>query len=716
MKLHFQLALFLTAMLICRTKTFNRQKYRKWLQGEDNGLNQKRIDALTNLGFSWYKHKRKGNGKGDTTNTIGVETLIRYPVDPLLTEFKDCIIYSILSFLSDVRDIVSFSTTNKHNRRIVSSPQDACNNLFKHLYLLSFGAKAELSAKRGNPNRLWLDTWKDIFRFKAALEAQADLEEGTVAVAKEAADTIDRFEYHTRSKSSIGILSERKESQAIIFDNPPFVSTGETSKYSTGYSGMLFFHIALSPPMACIQIDTPVIYKEQIAIWGDFDGLRVCDSLDNVFEGKKISFQSIGESRIGHVVTVISSPQLPIRKESYHPRRPCLYLGCRSGAIIGTFPVPCQKESLQYGISAMTFAHTGGVVALSLLPASPSSRGSKVLVSAGQDGKVFAYLNAFSSRHQFEIHSRVLCCESSEGLVALECSNSNSPMIIYTADTKGTIVIWRPRTIPTSKRIRDQANIPLKDCYLFEPVLNIPPIHNDHQISKLILASSDTLVSGSTSGDIQVWDIFFEVKKRGKRKKREASKYQDAMPGLRERFMIPMAHSGNITSLEFIGDLLLSTGGNDGFTKVWSMLSPQIIGSIVSYERRMKSLPPPENFDKTEKQAYSQNELKCSVVSNFIHNSSLISFSRDGLLSSWHYRDISQKTIIEKAAINIKNDCALKEESVESENSESSDEDNDSDANYAWECRRCNKTNASFFTKCSSCYLTRSANVDEDED
>lgn len=364
----------------------------------------------------------------------------------------------------------------------------------------------------------------------------------------------------------------------------------------------------------------------------------------------------------------------------------------------------------------MTFAHTGGVVALSLLPAAPSSQGSKILVSAGQDGKVYAYLNAFSSRHQFEIHSRVLCCESSEGLVALECSNDNSPMIMYTADTKGKIVVWRPRIIPTSKRSRDQTKIPLKDCFHFEPVLNIPPIHSGHQISKLILASSDTLVSGSTSGDIQVWDVFFEVKKRSKRKKRETSKSQEARPGLRERYMIPMAHSGNITSLEFIGDFLLTTGGNDGFTKVWSITSPQIIGSIVSYERGVQSLPPPQNLDKAEEQAYSQNELKCSVVSNFVHNSSLVSFSRDGLLSSWHYSALSQSTIIEKVAIDVKKDYALKEDSDESEDSESSDEDNDSDADYAWECRRCDKTNASFFTKCSLCYASRFANVDEDED
>ncbi len=680
-------------------------------------MTQARVDALNGIGFCWHKSKGKSRKKGETQDTLFHTSLIN------VAQLEDVLVYEILSFIPHVQDIISFSMVSKFYQRIVNDSQHS-NNLLKQAYSCRFGKSRMLEV--GRLRRCsWMDIWKDIPKFHRSLKIQNSLEEGTLVLAKETSQ--NGFKSYKRSNKGIGILQRQKELQAVLYDNAAQVPIADRSGYPPGYSGMLCFNITLPPSISRID-DVAIGRKEQIAFWGDFDGLRVCDSFEHVSDdSKRIQFHSVGEARIGKVVTVLPSPP-PSQSEgrNHHPRRPCLYLGCHSGAVIGISPVPGSDRSTlhSYGMSAMTFAHASEVTALSFLPKADAS-GDKVLLSAGRDGKVNCYPNAFSTRHQFEIHSRVLCCERKTPLLCVECSDNESSILMFTGDVEGKIVLWRP-TSSSRNKPKLTSQLLSRDSYAFEPVVEIPSLDASCQVTKLSLATNDILVSGSSTGDIQVWDIGSTFNSKfGKRKKRTVSKSK-SKPTLEQKFLIPIAHSGAIGSIIFIGNTLLTAGGNDGLTKIWSMTDGSLMGSIVSHQ------PGEERCDEDIlDETSSLHELKCAVMSNFLRDACLVSFCRDGSLSCWQYGSLSKQKFnevvntshnvinsasgrIDDHVMNLTNDGAA-DASAHGDESASSDED-DSETEYSWTCQRCNKTNTSFFTKCSSCYAWRSAADEENED
>ena len=639
------------------------------------------------------------------------------------------VICRILSYVLHVEDLVSFFSTSKCYFSMMHN-KECSNDLFLQCFSHKYGCQRllGLAEYEVSDHLSWLDAWKDVPNFEKALGLQMNLDEGDLHFE----NLGDEPMIHERNTNGLSVLSRRDEYQALLTDNSDLVPANDSKKYCSGYGGMVHFYAQL-PPIANEHFTSEPNYKEQVAVWGDFNGLKVIDSVDALFSNGQRKIQSIGKCRFGRVSTAISGPQfLMSHKRTYHPRRPCIYIGCDSGAIVGIFPVPRDTESIaEYGISAMTYSHTRSVKVFSLLTASTVVGDSDVLISAGEDGKVIAYPHSFSARpHQFELHTRTTCCDNKAPITALASSEINSSLFIFTGDEAGKMIMWKLR--PSISRV--------KTSFKFDAIFKLPTLDAGAKISQLGLFTNNALVSGSTSGDIQVWDIV--EKKTYSKKNRKVANNPNAMFRMSQRFLIPIAHSGKITSLSFFGGVLLTTGGNDGVTKAWSISSGDgdLVGTIESCQGADSAqLLSEEGLSHTESRVYSYEGLRSAVLNNFIIGNSMISFCRDGGLCRWRYGYLLEQKLtvpqevlggsedsimMSKRCVNCESvipegtdfcescheslDADKNGEAMEGDESDGSDEEDDSDSDFYWKCAQCHVTNTTSFTRCSSCYAWRS--------
>lgn len=699
-----------------------RQQYRKIKHGENSSLTNDKIAQLENIGFVWVVSRGRKPWKRNS------EEKVYLPGDNHIGELDKDLICRILSFVLDVKDIVSFLSISKYYFALMNNG-GRTNVLFMECFKRRYGSQRlmSLAEYEVSDDLSWLDAWKDGSKFEKALGLQMNVDEGNLVFAS----SDDETSIYERNKSGINILSRREEYQALLADNTDLVPANDSKKYCSGYSGIAVFYAQLPPSAENEDSTSETNYKEQVAVWGDFNGLQVIQSVDALFSSERdgsTDIHSIGESRFGRVSTVVSAPQfLMSHKISYHPRRPCVYMGCESGSIVGIFPVPGDNTSIiEYGVSAMTYSHTKSVMALSILPASKVVGGSDVLISAGEDGKVIVYPNSFSARpHQFELHTRITCCENKAPITALASTEIDTSLFLFTGDEAGKTIMWKLR--PSISRV--------KNSFKFEPIFKLPTF-SGAQITKLDIFHNNVLVSGSTTGDVQVWDVV--EKKTYSKKNRKVNHNPNARFRMSQRFLVPIAHSGKITSLSCFGDVLLTTGGNDGVTKAWSIASGDgdLIGTIESCRGVASAqLLAQDGIGHTERRVYSYEGLRSAVLTNIFIGCSMISLCRDGSLCRWRYGDLFGKhlTAPQEAIVAKSKRCAYCEfpnsedaafckgcnesisidkngEAIEESGSDGSDEEDesDSDSGFDWKCPHCNVTNTTSFTRCSSCYSWRS--------
>jgi hypothetical protein len=660
---------------------------------------------------------------------VGFKIVSRPFIENKIDLVKEDVIGRILSFVLDVRDVVSFFSTSKHYFSMMHNVEFS-NEVFLQCFNHKYGGQRllGLAEYEVSDNLSWLDAWKEVPNFEKALGLQTSLDEGDLMFTNPS----DEATIHEENSNGISILSRREEHQALLTDNVDLVPVNDPKKDCSGYGGMVLFYAQLLPTTANGNSASKPTYKEQFAIWGDFNGLRVIDTLDDLFSNDRSKTLSVGESKFGFVSTAISGPQfLMTHKRTYHPRRPCVYIGCDSGAIVGICPLPKDNNSIaEYGVSSMTYSHSSGVKAFCLLIASKVVGGSDVLISAGEDGKVIAYPNSFSARsHQFELHTHTTCFKNNAPITALASSEIDSNLFIFTGDVAGKIIMWKLRM--SASRVKME--------FKFDPIFKLPPLDAGAKITQLDLFTNNILVSGSTSGDVQVWDVV--EKKTYSIKHRKVAHNPNARHRISQRLLIPIAHSGKITSLSFLGGVLLTTGGNDGVTKAWSISygDGHLVGTIKSCQGvKSAQLLSQADLGHTERRVCSY-EGRSAVLNNIIIGCSMISFCRDGGLYRWRYGDLLEQklivpeevlggsevsTIISKKCGNceslipegagfcdscLDDSFATDKHNTELEGSESDGSDeSDSDSDCYWNCAQCYIPNTTSFTRCSACFAWRS--------
>jgi WD40 repeat protein len=100
------------------------------------------------------------------------------------------------------------------------------------------------------------------------------------------------------------------------------------------------------------------------------------------------------------------------------------------------------------------------------------------------------------------------------------------------------------------------------------------------RITNLTLSRNKHLISGDTSGNVRVRDVIEDSETKHDCTKSNLEQY----PHLSIRFKIPAAHGGTIENIRVIGNILLTTGGSDGFIRGYDLKQGDLIGAVSCHQ------------------------------------------------------------------------------------------------------------------------------------
>jgi WD40 repeat protein len=126
------------------------------------------------------------------------------------------------------------------------------------------------------------------------------------------------------------------------------------------------------------------------------------------------------------------------------------------------------------------------------------------------------------------------------------------------------------------------------------------------------------LVSGNNQGDIRMWGI---------EKMKESEESENVLPGLSLRYFLKAVHNGPVETAMNIGDVVITSGGNDGSLIGWCSTTGKKIGSLTCHYGQ-------ETFDETTGE---KGVVKSCVIAALAVNDRLISLCRDGVLAEWKF-------------------------------------------------------------------------------
>lgn len=273
----------------------------------------------------------------------------------------------------------------------------------------------------------------------------------------------------------------------------------------------------------------------------------------------------------------------------------------------------------------------------------------------------------------------------------------------------------------------------------FEAIFTMSSPDSGNKVTKLSLFRRNVLVAGYNAGDVRVFDIV--QKKTYVKKARKKAIKPNASLRLSQRLFVPIAHPGRIYSITFFGDILLTTGSNDGATKAWSMVSGDLLGTLTTFHDTDSSmLCSQKGLSHTEKRVFSYEGLKTAIVSNIFCDRKMISINRYGQICCWNFGELLEQKFVDSSETKTDevNSKSVGGDQIEASGSEhfesyhrpvkemdqsnsneqkaesdddsgdSDEEDDDSDAEFSWKCQACHTINTTSFSRCSSCYEWRS--------
>lgn len=100
---------------------------------------------------------------------------------------------------------------------------------------------------------------------------------------------------------------------------------------------------------------------------------------------------------------------------------------------------------------------------------------------------------------------------------------------------------------------------------------------NVHLVTRALFVHDNLLITGSNNGDVRFWQMnVTEI----------ASRAISKVPNLTLRYDLIGTHYGAVELLTNVGDVLLSSGGNDGCIVGWDINSGRRLGSIQCHSGR----------------------------------------------------------------------------------------------------------------------------------
>ncbi|KAL3786930.1 hypothetical protein HJC23_013265 [Cyclotella cryptica] len=509
----------------------------------------------------------------------------------LFNELCNDVLYNIASFLPTVQSLVSFCLTSKRVSIILENPS-LSENLYRCIFVSMFGGER---CEHGDYdiNLTWKQRWARVHAINTGLQSF------TRTMSKSSCTILPK---------SIGVLRRQAEDEALYQDNPEFTPL-DRGNLSPGYFGVHKMSNLPPPPNAGIDWEPPIILN------GDFNGIRIFDSIQNFISGKKRNFSSILNENDGQVLSLARCKWNQEACKAQNP--PCCFLGFASGCVSAlTATLSSDGGGYVFSTERQHHAHSCEVTALTIVDCSSTTdQTGKILFSASHGGQVCYYPNAMNPLENFNMKSYPAFSNSHPifSMTSTVISKENdSTILLCIGDSNGTVGVWSASSGLLSR------------CNEGSEIFHLIARHESarqYLVTALTFVQKNMFVSGDNQGDIRVWDLDCT---HGSMRNAD-----NLSLSLKLRRHIKSAHNGSVELCMNIRNVLMTSGGNDGNIVGWDTVSWKKIGVFCCHQGK----------DVLHPTTQASHVLKSCVVGAILtgRDGRLVSLCRDGVISEWVY-------------------------------------------------------------------------------
>jgi len=418
----------------------------------------------------------------------------------------------------------------------------------------------------------------------------------------------------TMFTSSVRFLCRQTKTGVLLQDNPEFAPLDRDG--SMGYFGVQVLSNLPRPPNASID------WEPSLVLNGDFDGIKLYDSMQDFVSGKTRAYLSLGDIDHGKVLSLVLCEWTQVvNRDSNEP--PCCFMGYNSGCVAAlTATLTEDDRSYVFAIKRHQRSHDFAVTALTLVNCG-STAGTQeiILFSACHCGQVLYYPNAANPTKNFTMESLPAFCNAHPIPCPILSMTSTVIMkgeeqfiLLCTGDSDGSIRLWMSSSDFLFKDYATNKKFTFHHVKWYKS-------KGRYRVATMKFIQNNILLSGNNRGDIRLWDLCCTGDSG------ENDRHQ--LPGLILRIYLKSAHSGPIEMSTYIGNVLLTSGGNDGKVVGWDIKSGKRIGALCCHQGK--------------EVIHLKTREKCIVKSCVVgivstgRGSKLVSLCRDGVISEWRF-------------------------------------------------------------------------------
>ena len=517
------------------------------------------------------------------------------------------VLLQIALFIPNIKWLISFCKTSKRLQNLLYKSVHS-EKLFRGVFLQAFGNRGTIGAFEYNLS--WRERWGMIYGIRRGITNQQSPE-----------TMLSRNDTRIENLSTIGILSNAEERSALFYDNSFWMFNDDSSN---GYFGMKILQLP-PPPNASDDWQPPVVCH------GDFNGIKIFHSVNSVIADDRNAqsprYISLGDEEGGGQVLALIQCDTNISMDEQTNSKgppPCFFIGYASGRVSAvTSKIANCGQKYDFCISGFCDAHENEVTSLAFVvkfdrECRPCG---KALHSACGGGDVYCYPYALNPEKNFNMEDSALVFSSNTPIFSMASTIIQSEdgsffSIICTGDGNGKIKLWT----------RHYPIIPpnyIDGRMLFTPISVKQAGTRTGLVTRMKFVYDDLLVSGTNNGDLRIWKLHSCVNRR-------RSAELPPWPTLDLKYDKMGLHNGGIEVVTNVGDILLTSGGNDGKVLGVDLNTGLFLGNLDCH--------PGEHIQHAE--SGSMVLAKSCVVDLIISGKDgcmMSFFCRDGTIQQWAF-------------------------------------------------------------------------------
>lgn len=569
---------------------------------------------------------------------------------------SDELLCSVLAFLPDVADLKAFALASSRWYAWIFT-SEAADGLFLELYQRQFRPKKPWREERvSNPHTLrGKQLWKNLYNIQHSIKQRRrqhghcpqehnsmstrrpirSLSPAVVCFCQSspcaAAASVPRSATSLSSSTTttttvapvqalhtIEILPVEEEAEAILYDNHDLdVMTDDTDGLPcVGYFGLR--------PLA----------GGNVAVWGDFAGLRVAPSWDALLNPR-----SQERDRLVAIHDEKQSQVMGLRVNPKDDRQ--FFLGFASGVVMALVLQDGDAQETQ--VKSSCTSHSFEITCLAIVPDPSRDDHPGYLVSACVNGDVCLYPRALT---ELDLEYKVRLHETHDAIQAFPVYTMSATVFGHTQSVlclggQGhRLQLWQLQEDDCSSHGKsgglrvvgvqyfeyEDPEVDFSDDDEVEDaqtdhnatcVTFVGPLTALHGRQDRATPATDFLVLGTSRGRVMVWDLVDHAEDMHR-------------PYLELRHCYGKVQAGCVESIERVGNMVFTTGGREGVVKVIDLVSRATLATLLVHPGRMLAPQRPA----------VPVRLKCAVITSWVchERQSIICLCRDGHIGEWSFQ------------------------------------------------------------------------------